>query len=133
MPLTTAVVESTDGPVGGVSTFLGLVRGENLGRRVGSWSTRRTSALALKVFARIEQEARAQWPSITLGLHHRTGRLEIGEASIAIVVASAHRGEAFAACRYAIERVKQIAADLEARALRRRRGLDRRRDRGSGR
>ena len=43
-----------------------------------------------------------------LGFHHRTGRVEIGEASVAIAAASAHRGDAFAACRYAIERVKQI-------------------------
>jgi molybdopterin synthase catalytic subunit len=43
-----------------------------------------------------------------LALHHRTGRLEIGEASVAIVTASPHRGDAFAACRYVIERVKQI-------------------------
>lgn len=106
--LTTVVVESTDGPVGGVSSFLGLVRGENLGRRVRFLEYEAYDALALKVLARIEQEARAQWPSATVGIHHRTGRLEIGEASIAIVAASAHRADAFAVCRYAIERVKQI-------------------------
>ena len=42
-------------------------------------------------------------------MHHRIGRLEIGEASVAIAAASPHRADAFAACRYAIERVKQIA------------------------
>jgi molybdopterin synthase catalytic subunit len=41
-------------------------------------------------------------------MHHRTGRLEIGDASIIIAAASPHRADAFAACRYAIERVKQI-------------------------
>jgi len=107
--LTRAVLDSADGPVGAVATFVGLVRGENLGRKVAFLEYESYEALALKAFARIDEEARAAWPSITLGLHHRTGRLEIGEASIAIVVASAHRGEAFAACRYAIERVKQIA------------------------
>ena len=44
-----------------------------------------------------------------LALHHRIGRLDIGEASVAIAAASPHRADAFAACRYAIERVKQIA------------------------
>ena len=44
-----------------------------------------------------------------LALHHRIGPLEIGEASVAIAAASPHRADAFAACRYAIERVKQIA------------------------
>ena len=107
--LTRTVLDTADGPVGAVATFVGLVRGENLGRKVAFLEYEAYEALALKAFARIDEEARAAWPSITLGLHHRTGRLEIGEASIAIVVASAHRGEAFAACRYAIERVKQIA------------------------
>ena len=107
--LTSTVLEAADGPVGAVATFVGLVRGENLGRKVAFLEYEAYDALALKAFARIDEEARATWPSITLGLHHRTGRLDIGEASIAIVVASAHRAEAFAACRYAIERVKQIA------------------------
>jgi molybdopterin synthase catalytic subunit len=93
----------------GVSRPLGLVGGENLGRRVRFLEYEAYDALALKVLARIEQEARAQWPSATVGIHHRTGRVEIGEASIAIVAASAHRADAFAVCRYAIERVKQIA------------------------
>ena len=44
-----------------------------------------------------------------LGLHHRVGTLGIGEASVIIAAASPHRAEAFAACRYAIERIKQIA------------------------
>jgi molybdopterin synthase catalytic subunit len=48
------------------------------------------------------------WPDARLAMHHRIGRIEIGEASIIIVAASAHRAHAFAACRYAIERVKQI-------------------------
>jgi molybdopterin synthase catalytic subunit len=46
---------------------------------------------------------------VHLAIHHRLGRLEVGEASVAIAAASPHRAEAFAACRYAIERVKQIA------------------------
>jgi molybdopterin synthase catalytic subunit len=46
---------------------------------------------------------------VVLAIHHRTGRLEIGEASVMIATASAHRAEAYAASRYAIERVKQIA------------------------
>ena len=47
-------------------------------------------------------------PGVRLAIHHRIGRLEIGEASVAIAAASPHRADAFAACRYAIERIKQI-------------------------
>ena len=49
-----------------------------------------------------------QWPAVRLAIQHRTGRLAPGEASIVIAAASPHRAEAFQACRYAIERVKQI-------------------------
>jgi len=65
-------------------------------------------ALAIKALDRIVTEAAEQWPSVRLAIHHRTGRLEIGEASVVIAAASAHRADAFAASRYAIERIKQI-------------------------
>jgi molybdopterin synthase catalytic subunit len=63
----------------------------------------------VRAFERIDAEARERWPSVRLVLHHRVGILHIGEASVAIAAASPHRAEAFATCRYAIERVKQIA------------------------
>jgi hypothetical protein len=78
-------------------------------------------------------EVKSNWPSAKLGVHHRIGRLALGEASIIIVAASPHRGDAFAACRYTIERVKADRADLEARALRRRRRLVGGRHGGPGR
>jgi len=54
------------------------------------------------------EEIRQAWPDTGVGVHHRTGRIEIGDASIIIVAVSPHRANAFAACRYMIERVKQI-------------------------
>jgi molybdopterin synthase catalytic subunit len=65
--------------------------------------------LAIKSFEQIGREAAERWPAARLAIHHRTGRVEIGEASVAIAAASPHRADAFAACRYAIERLKQIA------------------------
>jgi molybdopterin synthase catalytic subunit len=102
-----AVVSSAD--CGAVTTFVGLVRDDNGGRRVLWLEYEAYEPLALKAFARIDEEAGEKWPSIALAIHHRIGRLEIGQASIVIAAASPHRPEAFAACRYAIERVKQIA------------------------
>ena len=58
---------------------------------------------------RIEAEMAAEWPRAVAAIHHRVGRLAIGEASVVIAVAAAHRADAFEASRYAIERVKQIA------------------------
>src|SRR5207248_1362762 len=97
------------GADGAVVTFLGLVRNHNAGRNVRYLEYEAYEPLALKAFERIAAEIAERWPSARLALHHRIGRLEVGEASIAIVVRSPHRGDAYAACRYAIERVKQIA------------------------
>ena len=107
-PLVSAIAADSDGVDGAVVTFFGLVRNHNQGRRVRYLEYEAYEPLALKAFARIDDEVRARWPGMRLALHHRTGRLEIGEASVAIVAASPHRGDAFAACRYVIERVKQI-------------------------
>ena len=102
-----SIVSSAD--CGAVATFVGLVRNENGGRRVLWLEYEAYEPLAVKAFARIDEEAGERWPSIGLAIHHRIGRLEIGDASVVIAAASPHRAEAFAACRYAIERIKQIA------------------------
>jgi molybdopterin synthase catalytic subunit len=94
---------------GAIVTFLGLVRNHNLGRSVLYLEYEAYEPLALKSFGQIAAEIGERWPDARLALHHRIGRLEIGEASVAIATRSPHRGNAYAACRYAIERVKQIA------------------------
>jgi molybdopterin synthase catalytic subunit len=107
--LTEAVREAHCGGLGAVASFAGLVRAENLGRAVTHLDYEAYEPLAVKSFARIADEAAGEWPDATVGVHHRVGRVDIGEASILIVAVSAHRAAAFAACRYVIERVKQIA------------------------
>ena len=94
---------------GAVATFLGLVRDRNQGRHVTYLEYEAHAPLAVKAFERIDAEIRGRWPAARLALHHRVGRVEVGEASVVIAAASPHRADAFAACRYAIERVKQIA------------------------
>jgi molybdopterin synthase catalytic subunit len=110
-PLVAAVSHRSGsaGTDGAVATFLGLVRNHNVGRSVRYLEYEAYEPLARTSFERIAAEVASKWPSVRLALHHRVGRLEIGEASVAIAAASAHRADAFAACRYTIERVKQIA------------------------
>jgi molybdopterin synthase catalytic subunit len=103
------IVGHRAGADGAVVSFLGLVRNHNAGRRVTFLEYESYGPLALKAFERIAAEAAERWPGAVLALHHRTGRVEVGEASVAIAAASPHRADAFAVCRYAIERVKQIA------------------------
>jgi molybdopterin synthase catalytic subunit len=100
--------QSGDG-CGAVATFVGVVRATHQGRKVRYLTYEAFDELAMNVFARIGDEIHASWPGAVVAIHHRTGRLMIGEASVAIAGAAAHRAEAFQVCRYAIERVKQIA------------------------
>ena len=104
----TGVVANASGADGAVTSFVGLVRQSNLGRKVAFLEYEAYEPLAVKGLQRIVDEVKVNWPSARLGVHHRIGRLALGEASIVIVAASAHRGDAFSACRYTIERVKQI-------------------------
>jgi len=93
---------------GAIVTFAGLVRNHNQGRRVTFLEYEAYEPLAVRVLGRIVEEARGFWPDVRVAVHHRIGRLDIGEASVVVAAASAHRANAFAATRYAIERVKQI-------------------------
>jgi molybdopterin synthase catalytic subunit len=93
---------------GAIASFIGLVREQNQGRRVSFLEYEAYEPLAVRALQLIIDEASTHWADTRLGVHHRIGRLELGEASIVIVAASPHRAHAFAACRYTIERVKQI-------------------------
>ncbi len=102
--------EAAADPVGpgAVITFVGVVRNANAGRRVLRLEYEGYEPLAVRAFERIGREVGDRW-TVRLAVHHRLGRLEIGEASVIIAAASPHRADAFAACRYVIERIKQIA------------------------
>jgi molybdopterin synthase catalytic subunit len=110
-PLDVAAVAAsvTTAQCGAVATFVGLVRDHNSGRRVLWLDYEAYAPLARATFERIGAEAAERWPSAQLAIHHRTGRVAIGEASVVVAAASPHRADACAACRYGIERVKQIA------------------------
>jgi molybdopterin synthase catalytic subunit len=99
----------SDSGCGAVVTFVGTVRDHNTGRHVQYLEYEAFEPLAVKAFERIAEEAVSRWPGVRLAIHHRTGRVEIGGASVVIAAASAHRADAFTVSRYAIERLKQIA------------------------
>jgi molybdopterin synthase catalytic subunit len=99
---------SVSGGLGAIATFVGIVRDNNQGRRVLHLEYEAYEPLAVKALEQIRDEASREWEGVRLAIHHRIGRLAIGEASVIIAAASAHRAHAFAACRFAIERVKQI-------------------------
>ncbi|GAA6762791.1 MULTISPECIES: molybdenum cofactor biosynthesis protein [Thermus] len=93
---------------GAVVSFLGTTRSPNRGEAVAYLEYEAYPEMAEKAMAQVIAEMRERWPLGRVALWHRLGRVDPGEASIAIVVSARHRKEAFAACEYAIDRVKQI-------------------------
>ena len=93
---------------GAVVTFVGVVRDHARGRMVLWLDYEAYPEAAEAMLARIGAEISERWGIENVAITHRTGALQVGEASIVIAVASAHRQVAFAACQYAIERVKEI-------------------------
>jgi molybdopterin synthase catalytic subunit len=91
---------------GGVVTFLGLVRNHQDGRPVLRLEYSSYEPMAEAESARIVGEAEARWP-VRIALQHRLGGLIIGDIAVGVAAASAHRGQAFEACRYVIEEVKR--------------------------
>ncbi len=93
---------------GAVAVFEGVVRDHSGKRQTLYLEYEAYEPMALEKMRQIGEEIRERFPVDGVGMIHRLGRLEIGEASVVIVVASEHRGPAFEACRYAIDRLKKI-------------------------
>jgi molybdopterin synthase catalytic subunit len=91
---------------GGIAVFLGLVRNHHAGRAVIRLDYSAYGPMAEAECGRIVAEAASRWDA-AVALEHRIGSLEIGDAAVAIVAASAHRESAFAACRFVIDEVKR--------------------------
>lgn len=109
-PLDAREVEAAvaDPGAGAICTFLGIVRDNNLGKSVHYLVYEAYPPMAEKVMAQIGAEVEQRWPGARVAIAHRIGRLEIGEASVVIAVATAHRADSFAACHYTIDRLKEI-------------------------
>lgn len=91
---------------GGVATFLGLVRDHHAGRTVLRLEYSAYAPMAERECAEIVEEAEKKW-EVAVTLEHRIGALQVGDAAVAVVVASAHRTAAFEACRWVIDEVKR--------------------------
>jgi molybdopterin synthase catalytic subunit len=93
---------------GGVVLFLGTVRELTEGRRTVALDYEAYPSMAEKKMAEIEAETRTRWPVGDITLVHRLGHLELGDVSVAVAVSCPHRHQAFDACRFAIDRLKEI-------------------------
>ncbi|MSQ13223.1 MAG: molybdenum cofactor biosynthesis protein MoaE [Dehalococcoidia bacterium] len=90
---------------GATVTFLGVTRDHNDGRRVQYLEYEAYEEMAVQELRRVVDELKARWP-VDVAVAHRLGKLDIGEVSLVVAVASAHRKEAFDACAEAVDRIK---------------------------
>jgi molybdopterin synthase catalytic subunit len=97
-----------DDGAGAILTFTGVVRNNARGRQVTALDYEAYPPAAEKMLSQIGDEIADLWQIRQLAIHHRYGLLKIGEISVVIAVSSAHRDEAYAASKYAIERIKEI-------------------------
>ena len=104
--ITTLVRSLADPADGGIVIFQGVVRDNARGKRVRYLEYDAYPEMAEQQMASIGAEVERRWHTSNVALVHRIGRLEIGECSVVVVVACPHRGEAFEACRYAIDTLK---------------------------
>jgi molybdopterin converting factor subunit 1 len=92
---------------GAICTFTGVVRDSSRGRSVTHLEYEAYAEMATAQMRRIADEIAERWPKARVAMAHRTGRLEIGEPSVVVSVSSPHRAEAFAACKWGIDRLKE--------------------------
>ncbi|HEY6080171.1 MAG TPA: molybdenum cofactor biosynthesis protein MoaE [Polyangiaceae bacterium] len=101
----TAAVSAPD--VGGIDLFVGVVRDHNAGRAVTRLEYHAYVSMAEKEMERIALEIARELPGVRLAALHRIGALSVGDVAVVCAAGAVHRGEAFAACRALIDRIKQ--------------------------
>lgn len=106
VPLVEFVLTPSDGAV---VTFAGVARDNFGGRPTSFLSYEAYAEMAVRVLEQLADEARARWPIGRVAVHHRVGRLAIGETAVLVVVAAPHRQAAFAAAEYIMDRIKEVA------------------------
>jgi molybdopterin synthase catalytic subunit len=104
-----AITEAVRSPLcGAVCLFLGTVREFTGGKRTQALTYEAHPTLAQKLLEQLEAETRARGPVHEVHIVHRLGHHDLGEISVAVAVSSPHREQAFEACRYAMDRLKEI-------------------------
>jgi molybdopterin synthase catalytic subunit len=92
---------------GCVVTYIGLIRNYSQGKPVLSVEYRDSKENAENRLQEIAREAEQRWQIDGIAVTHRVGKLKVGEINLVVAVASAHRGEGFAACQYVVDRFKE--------------------------
>jgi molybdopterin synthase catalytic subunit/molybdopterin converting factor small subunit len=107
LSLEAVVAEVADERAGGIATFTGTVRRQSRGREVTRLEYEAYAEMAEDVMTELATDLQGRYDLCKLAIHHRVGTLGIGEASVVIAVSAPHRQDALAACKDAIDRLKE--------------------------
>ena len=107
LSLEAVAAEVADERAGAVATFTGTVRRQSRGREVERLEYEAYAEMAEEVMAKLAADLQSRHELCAIAIHHRVGRLEIGEASVVIAVSAPHRQAALAACSEAIDALKE--------------------------
>lgn len=92
---------------GAVDVFIGTVRNKTQDRKVVRLEYEAYDSMAIREMEKVAAQVKEQWPVAKIAIHHRKGILHIGDVAVVIAVSTPHRHEAFEACRYAIDTLKE--------------------------
>ena len=108
-PLSTHTIQSWTGSpeAGGTCTFVGTVRNKTSDKKVLALEFEAYEPMAIREMQNIAEKAQERWPILRIAIHHRLGKLAIGDIPVVIAVSCAHRDAAFEACKFCIDTLKE--------------------------
>mgnify|MGYP006269012283 CR=1 FL=1 len=107
LDLNSVMASVTSAEAGGVNVFVGTVRNNTKDKPVVRLEYEAYDRMAIKEMRKLADEVCEHWPVARIAIHHRKGTLHIGQAAVIIAVACPHRKEAFEACQYTIDTLKE--------------------------
>lgn len=104
-----AVIEAVQiEAAGAINVFIGTVRNQTAQKNVVGLDYEAFEAMAIKKMQEIAEEAKAKFPVLKVAIAHRVGKLKLGEIAVVVAVATPHRAESFAACKFIIDTLKEV-------------------------
>ncbi|WKN30043.1 molybdenum cofactor biosynthesis protein MoaE [Porifericola rhodea] len=107
LDINTTLAAVNDGSAGAVDVFIGTVRNKTKEKNVVRLEYEAYDSMAIKEMEKLAQETATKWPVAKIAIHHRKGILHIGDIAVIIAVSTPHRQEAFEACKYTIDTLKE--------------------------
>jgi len=102
---------------GGIVAFRGIIRPVEEGQEIGEMAYEHYPGMAERELSRLADQAAARWPVLAIAIEHRVGPVPVGHDAVVVAVSTPHRAEAFAACAWLMDAIKQTVPIWKRSAL----------------